>query len=212
MIDEEASGDNNGVTHKSEEPNTKKSKGNTEPLAKNVSSKSRTLFIIGDSHVRHLKDLVKHTMFDDTKIVDRFQGGASLLQICNYLKQSVSAEDHIFVFGGTNDINRNSLSSLQPDLLKLLTRYPRVKLTFILVPLRVHWNREYYQNDAILKFNQDLMRVLRKMDHHCLNFLDTNQILHAGHYSRDGIHLNMEGKKAVSTAIAYMFHEHCTKA
>lgn len=164
-----------------------------------------TLFIIGDSHVRQLKDLVQEQVDDKTNIVSHFQGGASLMQICNYLKQSVSIGDHVFVFGGTNDIDRNSFSTLKPALLKLLTQYPKVKFTFILVPLRVHWNREYYQNSSIFHFNENLVYFLKELNRDSIDIIDTNQILHARHYSRDGIHLNTDGKKAVSSAIATVF-------
>ncbi|KAI5753821.1 hypothetical protein M8J77_003581 [Diaphorina citri] len=164
---------------------------------------SRTLFILGDSHVRHLRNYIHH--IDNTiDIIDHFQGGASLLQICNYLRETVSNEDHVFVFGGTNDIGRNSLSTLKPSLLKLLTEYPHGKFTFILVPLRVHWNRQCYQNSAIVNFNKEFEEFLGEQDRP-INILDTNQLLHAGHYSPDGLHLNKAGKQAISDAIVSIF-------
>lgn len=218
MIDTGASGDHNKINNcnaskkkKSKRNSTRNSGSQFEKISKK-SNEARTLFIIGDSHVRQLKDLVEETMRDETKVMDHFQGGASLLEICNYLKQPISDSDHIFVFGGTNDVDRTQASKLKPALLKLLKRYPRAKFTFILVPLRVHWNREYYQNDSIRQFNVELVSILRKMEHERLNFLDTNLVLHVGHYSRDGIHLNLEGKIAISTAIGHMFNENncCT--
>jgi hypothetical protein len=164
---------------------------------------SRTLFILGDSHVRYLRNYIQH--IDSTiDIIDHFQGGASLLQICNYLCETVSNEDHVFVFGGTNDIGRNSLSTLKPSLLKLFSKYLHAKFTFMLVPLRVQWNRQCYQNSAIVNFNKELEEFLGEQDRP-INILDTNQLLHAGHYSRDGLHLNRAGKQVVSKAIVSMF-------
>lgn len=138
------------------------------------------------------------------KIIDHFQGGAGLMKICNYLEEKVSSEDHVFVFGGTNDVNRNSLSKLKPFILKLLSKCSLGKFTFILVPLRVHWNRDYHQNSSIINFNMDLQTFLKEQDR-CVDIMDTNQILNVEHYSLDGIHLNDYGKTAISLAIVNMF-------
>uniref|UniRef100_A0A8D8Z9F4 SGNH hydrolase-type esterase domain-containing protein n=1 Tax=Cacopsylla melanoneura TaxID=428564 RepID=A0A8D8Z9F4_9HEMI len=166
--------------------------------------KIRRLILIGDSHVRRLKNFIQ-TLNTKLIIIDHFRGGASLLEICNYLKETITKEDHVFVFGGTNDVDKRSIDKLKPALLKLLEQCPYGKITFILVPLRVSWNRQYYQNSSILAFNKDLENFLeqqQEQNHDLLiSIMDINQILCAEHYSQDGIHLNDSGKKTVCSYI-----------
>ncbi|KAL1457619.1 hypothetical protein WDU94_007827 [Cyamophila willieti] len=170
----------------------------------NSQQKRGRLILIGDSHVRKLKDFIR--AFDSkVNVIDHFRGGASLLEICDYLKETITMEDHVFVFGGTNDVDRRSMTKLKPALVKLLEKCPHGRITFILVPLRVSWNRQYYQNNSILAFNKDLENFLeqqQKQNHNLvICIVDINQILCAGHYSPDGIHLNDSGKKVVCDAI-----------
>lgn len=148
--------------------------------------------LIGDSHCRGLVYYLKRYI---EKVESFFKPGSGFIGIRDSSTSNMnnlSQNERVIYFCGTNDIESRNWSLVFESIQHILTKHKNHQCCFILVPLR--WDRPHL-NNVIHKFNKKLKALLHKHD---IPYLDPSYFLRPWHYARDGLHMNINGKRLLS--------------
>ncbi|KAI5714015.1 hypothetical protein M8J76_009589 [Diaphorina citri] len=163
-----------------------------------------TCHIIGDSHVRGLRDYLYNLLPSSCSIHTFFQPGAGYHEVAATHNQcpslvSPSADDRIVLICGTNDVCSTQWALIQTALDDLIRMFQHCKqLCIIGVPMRFS-NKKL--NFHISRFNNKIRTYIKSTSKNAY-FLDPNKSLKRKDYAIDGLHLNKEGKKKLCRAIS----------
>lgn len=166
-----------------------------------------------------LKDILKdemdetiHNLIDGMNITGRMflkplyvktfskrllRGSSKIRKSSTTKMEQISPNEKFYFFFGTRDIEKGNFSTLDP-IEYIRGKYNKQGSCFILVPNR--WDKPYL-NDAIHKFNEKLKNILQN---HKVPYLDPNEFLRTEHYARDGLQLNIRGKRLLSLKLMDM--------
>lgn len=167
------------------------------PLKPVLSVKSKpTMFLIGDSHVRGMADLLT-PLFPHYFVTSIFYPGAPMGFIINELeKKKFSKDDLVILLGGTNNTHYGYFKGVLSHLEKVILS---CKATIILTELPYLYKQHRHKNQEIKSCNSLLYSVSVKCN---LKFLIFNHFLKFKvHFCKDGVHLNGEGKSMVCKKI-----------
>ncbi|KAI5694098.1 hypothetical protein M8J75_010636 [Diaphorina citri] len=173
-------------------PITGKKTSQKQIIDNHVTHKIRNCSLLGDSHCRGLGYYLRR-YFD--KVETFFKPGAGFIEIKDSSTLSMSelcSDDRIIFFCGTNNIQDRDWSSVFSAVDEVLSKYNTCNLCFVLVPVR--WDRPHL-NKLVQKFNNRLREKLREKN---VTYLDPNYFLRPWHYAKDGLHLNINGKRLMS--------------
>lgn len=159
--------------------------------------------IVGDSHCRGLSYYMKRY----TDRVETFFkpgcGFAELKDASTIAMSNLSSDDKIVYFCGTNDIENRNWGPVFNAIDHIIQRHNSRQIVFILVPIR--WDRPLL-NTLVQRFNNKLRDKLRE---HNISYLDPNYFLRPWHYARDGLHLNINGKRVLCLKLNFHLQK-CT--
>lgn len=107
--------------------------------------------------------------------------------------------DHLFLLSGTNDIKMigetATIIDQEESLLNFFTHKKHVKVAVLATPFRYD-NEKYNQHiQDHNKNKQELCEI------HEVPFIDINQYLAKTDYSKDGLHINQDGKEKLANII-----------
>uniref|UniRef100_A0A8D8ZS41 Uncharacterized protein n=1 Tax=Cacopsylla melanoneura TaxID=428564 RepID=A0A8D8ZS41_9HEMI len=155
-----------------------------------------TCHIIGDSHVRGLRDKLSSLLPKGSTVESFFQPGAGFHPVATTIKRSpnlinTSPGDTVILICGTNDIGTTKWEQIQEAIDELLLKFRDCKsICFVGTPLRY---KNKHVNFHINRFNAKVKKYLSSKS--CaIMFLDPNSFLKRTDYAKDGLHLNGKGK------------------
>ncbi|KAL1458919.1 hypothetical protein WDU94_010943 [Cyamophila willieti] len=173
----------------------------SKPSKKQVSfetpaAEGRSVFMLGDSHVRGLSGILSSSVPASWKVEAFFQPGAGYYEVANTLTKNPKLvnqddKDCVIICCGTNDVCSSDWSLIQEGLDKLIKDF-KMCTTFCIIgaPLRLDSRR---MNQHVIRFNTKIKHYFQSR---VRNFFFVNPVhfLKPKHYLRDGIHLNKIGK------------------
>uniref|UniRef100_A0A8D9EVV7 Uncharacterized protein n=1 Tax=Cacopsylla melanoneura TaxID=428564 RepID=A0A8D9EVV7_9HEMI len=160
-------------------------------------NKIRNCSLLGDSHCRGLGYYLRRYL-DNVETFFKPGGGfIELKDSCTFAMSQLSPEDKVIFFCGTNNIQDRDWSKVFSAVDEVLAKYNACNLCFVLVPIR--WDRPDL-NRLVQKFNNRLREKLKEKK---ISYLDPNYFLRPWHYAKDGLHLNINGKRLVSLKLKY---------
>lgn len=198
---------NKNPHHKESNP-TQTSNVSKPAVPENMYENKSKLFLVGDSHVRGLQQILSKCLPEnDDDVISHFQPGAGFYevsQVHNISKLLItpSTEDALVIFCGTNDIGSTQWMIVQEAVDNLLIKFQHVRQICIIgVPFRFNNKKLNYH---ITRFNTKLKNyVLPKFHNVC--YLDPNRYLRRENYLLDGLHLNSRGKTRICNQIINCF-------
>lgn len=164
-----------------------------------LSFRPSTCHIIGDSHMRGISTFLQPLLPKEMKTNSFFQPGAGLKEIADAQENSPNLMipipgDDVIICGGTADVCSTQWDLIQRAIDSLLHKFKDCsRLIYIGIP------RQY----KVKKLNYHITRLNTKLKNYLISksnytiFIDPNRFLKAFHYTRDGVHLNKQGKSIV---------------
>lgn len=155
-----------------------------------------TCHILGDSHVRGLRDIFTGLLPADCNVQASFHPGAGFHEIAathiqspNFVK--TSPNDRVILICGTNDVCSTQWEIVKKALDVLLNKFQTCLKTYVVgVPHRYNDKKINYHID---KFNTKIKFYLQsKLSNSA--FIDPRKLINNKDYAADGLHLSKAGK------------------
>lgn len=176
-------------------------------------------YIIGDSHVRGIRENLNQFIPKSCKITSFFQPGAGFHEVAQAQIKSPglmnsNTLDSVIVFCGTNDIGVAEWETTKQALDDLTDKFQLCKHFYMIgVPLRFNHKK---MNFHIIRFNTKLRNYVASKLGKTFTFIDPTRFLKPRNYAIDGLHLNKLGKeklaKKIFTSMSKNYSFHSTKS
>lgn len=163
-----------------------------------------TYHIIGDSHVRGLRDKLAPLLPKNYGINTFFQPGAGFQGVAYAQRKSPSLinpspGDPVIIICGTNDIFTTPWDIMQNSLKVLLDKFSSSHLVCLVgIPYRYD-NRK--QNFHIGRLNSKINNYIKSKKYQQVVLLNPNKFLKPKDFAVDGVHLNKAGKSKLAHKI-----------
>lgn len=161
----------------------------------------RRLLLLADSHGRALQEQLAERLPSDLEVSVKFFPNGKLKHIVSSSKKEIStmtSQDIVILMGGTNDIGNQSpwLLTLHQSFMALPTKW-KTRLVVMSIPDRHDVNLKRELNNA----NGLLERLVERtilQDRGDISFCNIGTRLSRQMYTKNGLHLNEEGKIVLS--------------
>lgn len=179
----------------------KPAKGNSTKAPstnKQLKTPFRNLTIVGDSHARHLSNLIRPLVHPETNISGMCKPGAGLLNIAP--TSAPPPENCYLIIAGTNDVNNQRediIFNHLEDMVKRCSPSSRI----LLMPLTPRYDLPLTSpaHRTVHLVNNFIGALCRR--HDGVDLLDIRSI-GRHHYTSHGLHLRTSGKKLLANLIA----------
>lgn len=168
-----------------------KQKTNNDTKQSTISKK--IVHLVGDSHIRYMKQEINKQNTNEIIIKENFRPGATIKNITeDLLPQNYNDNDIMVLSGGTNDLYKSTWEEIKLQLDKI--NQMKCRIIMILIPPQNNNN------------NKDIVRLNTLIKHNINNFknidiIDPNKFIKPWHLAIDGIHLGRKGKTWLCTKI-----------
>lgn len=158
----------------------------------------RRVLIIGDSHARGCSSILSEQLGHDFSVSGIVKPNARLCDVVRdvgKLAADFDKNDHIVVFGGTNDLGQYHPHhyTIMKGLQKLSSVTPHTNVTMSSIPQRYD---NPAMNSTISNMNAEIKQVTEQ---HNINFI--HGVIPRSLYTRHGLHLNYSGKEFICNEI-----------
>lgn len=163
----------------------------------------KRLKLLGDSHIRNLKDFITKLLPCTTSVDVNFKPGGRYDDISRFDAPPQSVKyDGVFVMAGTNDVCQSIWYQVENAARAICDQYNSSQVYFILTPLQMG---SPTTNKYIRIFNNSIKDVVRTIAN--ATCIETAMMFKQYDYCADGIHLNRQGKlKLCRTLADYVIH------
>jgi lysophospholipase L1-like esterase len=162
--------------------------------------------LLGDSHAKKYATDLQHNLGDDYEVTSFVKLGAGMEEILSSSSDSVkslSNNDVLIVWGGSNDISRNNTKEAIHQLCKFSEQKTTVNLVIMKVPLRHDLMPSSCVNNEVLKFNRQIEKRVKFYPN--VKLLDFD--LDRSYYTNHGQHLNSPGKELIANKLAILIKD-----
>lgn len=163
--------------------------------------KQHKVLVVGDSHARGCATEVNHLLKDDFEVIGFVNPGSVMKYIKDKSKvklQQLYKEDVVVLWGGSNDIAKNNSTVGMRHLLDFVTNATHTNVIVMSAPHRHDLISNSCVNKEIEKFNRKLRLRLGRLGR--VEMIDV--VNDRNLYTRNGQHLNTEGKETMAKKIA----------
>lgn len=174
-------------------------KSNSKSTPSSISPKF-TCHIVGDSHVRGLRDRLSPLLPKGCTSHAFFKPGAGYHEVAQSTKNmfNPSSRDPVVLLCGTNDVCSTQWEIVQRALDGILQKLHHCQLLCLIeVPLRYSNKKMNYH---IIRFNTKVKNYVKSKSNN-VHFLNPNKFLKPRDYAVDGLHLNKGGKSKLCSKI-----------
>lgn len=169
--------------------------------------------IIGDSHSRHIRQLLNKELCDNFEVYSSIKPNGRVFQVLNdinYEMRQMKNTDYVIIIAGTNDIRKdldhNSIiKEIKTKLMGISNYNDNTNIIITALPFR--YDIPFF-NQNIRKINDGLQQLCNSLLN--VNFLPVN-FLRRQHYTKHGLHLNKFGKIAFSQSLSKLITENMDK-
>jgi hypothetical protein len=168
---------------------------------KNLSVAKHNVLIIGDSHARGSAPRLQHNLGKDYVVSSFVKPGAQMKGIStttNEERKSLKSEDVLVIWGGSNNISKNSMREAISNVSELVKESKDANIVLINAPHRHDLIPESCVNKEVWKYNT-LMRKVAKL-YTNVKFMEADP--DRSHFTRHGMHMNLKGKDFLSHQLA----------
>lgn len=161
-------------------------------------TRPENIFLIGDSHVRDLKEILLSKIPEKCYIRSFFYPGKDIEYIVNNIKPNLLIPGtQVILFAGTNDVFRNSWAMIRSTIDKLNKKLKNFQVLLILIPQRYDVKKI---NSHINRLNTLIKRHIAQFPN--FSFIDPSHSVQITHYSpRDMLHIERKGKQLLCNRI-----------
>jgi hypothetical protein len=159
----------------------------------NKIKEKHNIVIIGDSHASGAASQLQDNLNADFTVTSTVKPGAPMNAITNTADeavQSLTGEDLIIIWGGSNDISRNNSKLALNEVHNFVINNPDSNIVLISAPHRHDLIPASCVNAEIVKFKRQIKRIAKLYSH--MHLLEPN--LDRSHFTAHGMHLNYKGK------------------
>jgi hypothetical protein len=163
-------------------------------------NKQQKVIVVGDSHARGCATEVNHLLKNDFEVLGFVNPGSGMKYIKDTSKvklQQLSKEDVVVLWGGSNDIAKNSSTVGMRHLLDFVINVTHTNVIVMSAPHRHDLMSNSCVNKEIEKFNRKLHSRLERLRR--VEMIDV--VNDRNLYTRHGQHLNTEGKETMAKKI-----------
>jgi len=151
---------------------------------------------LGDSHARKCASELQHNLGKDYEVTSFVKPGAGMEEILGSTSESVkslSKNDVLIVWGGSNNISRDNTKEAINQLCKFIEEKATVNLVIVKVPFRHDLKFLSCVNKEVIKFNRQIEKRVKTY----LNAKLLDLGLDRSYYTTHGQHLNPLGKELI---------------
>jgi len=199
---------NNATSRKFKKNSQKKTQQSlqTTQRKKKLERKRQRILLLGDSHARKCATNLQHNLGDDYEVTSVVKPGARMEGILSPTSENVkslSDNDVLIVWGGSNDISGNNTKEAINQLCKFIKEKSTVNLVIMKAPQRHDLISSSCVNNEVLKFNRLIEKRLKPYTNAKLFDLDLGR----SHYTTHGQHLNSSGKEFIANKLAILIKD-----
>jgi hypothetical protein len=168
------------------------------------------VLIIGDSHVKRCATEVQQILDYRYSVMGISKPGANarnILETADKESNSLSSNDILILWVGTNDINNNNIIDARRCLKKFCEVHKGVNIILIEAPHRHDLISTSCINREVVKYNRQIKKVMKLYS----NVRSMEMDLQRCHITRHGQHLNCQGKEMVALELAKMIQQQHNK-
>ena len=199
---------NNATSRKFKKNSQKKTQQSLQTTQgkKKLERKRQRILLLGDSHARKCATNLQHNLGDDYEVSSFVKPGARMEGILNPTSENVkslSDNDVLIVWGGSNDISRNNTKEAINQLCKFIKEKSTVNLVIMKAPQRHDLISSSCVNNEVSKFNRLIEKRVKPYTNAKLFDLDLDR----SHYTTHGQHLNSAGKEFITNKLAILIKD-----
>jgi len=160
----------------------------------------KKVIIIADSHIRNCATRLQENLNSKYIVFGFVKPGAQMKEISKSVNEelrSLKCDDFVVVWGGANDISKNNTKEAL-KLSEFMTEHNELNVVLINSPHRHDLLPDSCVNHEVKKFNRQLNKIVKLQSKAKVLEVDLDR----NHFTRNGLHLNSEGKKLVSHKLA----------
>jgi hypothetical protein len=126
-----------------------------------------------------------------------------ILTSANELKTSVTKEDILIIWGGSNNISRNNTKEAISSVSDFAKINPESNIILINAPHRHDLTPHSCVNKEVAKYNRQVKMVVKQYSN--IQLLNLN--LDRSHFTNHGMHMNSKGKHQTSQYLAELINQ-----
>jgi len=173
---------------------------------KTLERRRQRIQLLGDSHARKSATDLQHNLGDDYEVTIFVKPGAQMEEILSSTSENVkslSDNDVLIVWGGSNDISRNNTKENINQLCIFIEEKTTVNFVIMKAPLRHDLISSSCVNNEVVKFNRLIEKRVKPYSNANLFDLDLGR----SHYTIHGQHLNSSGKVLIANKLAILIKD-----
>ena len=155
------------------------------------------IVVIGDSHARGISSDLKVNLTKNYDVCGYVNPGSTMSHITQSAKKqirSLTKNDTVIIFGGTNDVARNQTEIGQKHLQNFVKSTSNTNLIVMSVPIRHDLHIDSCVNKEVLAYNRKLTKRMKPHNHVQILNIDLDRSKFTSH----GLHLNGTGKEELA--------------
>jgi hypothetical protein len=155
---------------------------------------------MGDSHMKGYASELLYHLDNKFEVMGVVMPGAriqNIVQLCDQEVNSLTKEDMVILWGGSNDVVKNETMNGLRHLRKFVNKKKNTNFIHITAPHRYDLMDLSCVNEEIKVFNRKMHKIIKLENN--VKILDIK--LDRSCYTRHGLHLNVTGKEKVREMI-----------
>jgi hypothetical protein len=164
-------------------------------------TKDRKILLISDSHGRECAKSIKYHLPSNYEVCGYVKPGMptdTILKTAPMEIKSLTKNEAIVLWCGSNDIARNSSSTGLKNIFHFIKNSTHTKVIVVSLPLRYDLSPFSCTDNEVLSFNKKLEKIVKSFNYVSLIKIESCR----EDFTRHGLHLNRSGKLFVSKQIA----------
>lgn len=155
----------------------------------------QSVAILGDSHGRYLARELQNRLGKNSRVTEIIKPGAKFMKVMELMKGvKLVPDQYLTIFAGANDVYNGHPENVYLNLKSFLHSFKSCKVVLAGIPFRHDLPLFHKVNEEIMNMNlffYEQSRVIKNV-----SFLDLTAMSDKC-YNKDGIHLNILGKKLI---------------
>ena len=159
------------------------------------------IVILGDSHARGLSSNVRNNLDDNYTVCGLVKPGANTATLISSRiadVNSLTKNDLIILWGGSNDVSKNNSQEGLKHLVHFVQSNNHSNIILLCAPTRHDLPEWSCVNNEIKAFNRKLSKLVKPYKHVLIVTADTDRKFFTGH----GLHLNNLGKEDIASKVS----------
>jgi lysophospholipase L1-like esterase len=164
------------------------------------------IIFVGDSHTRGRASELMKNLDKSYEVMGFVKPNAGAMVLIHTAKEEISKltkEDMVIFWGGTNDVARNASSNGLTHIMESLMRNQHTNIILLNAPHRFDLGDSSCEDEEVRALNRKLSKIAKRFENISIVNVESQRHL----FTRNGLHMNITGKKVMVKRLATVIPE-----